>query len=467
YKTEESAGLMEWLRAQGFSVSAQYIEYETARAGTAPGLSEFEVDNVGAYRKYAYTPYEVAGVSKRSIQEIYDWQYQSDSFFGTDNYTYTSAASEIPNELMVAQSMEGDTAKAYTEAENIYRAFVHDHYLTIEDDQADEMKELFFSNENVQEENVYQVTTQIRIALQQMARYSEKPYEYPENQEFVDWFLNRAKVGNAAYFATAATMAFRAAGIPARYVEGYFLTESKANELKAADASSVTLTAHDTHAWTEIYIDGIGWMPVEVVPGFYFAEYTTQQVLDMPQSAVAVTDQEEQEELQGSTTDKLEALTDENNPEEETPIEKTVRILGILVGIAVFLELCFLIIQLQHSVRKGSYKRKLNKADTDEKAAILYDTVSLIFMIDKIPGSSEFPYERTTDVSQHYESVDPKDYERFLSLVQKSRFSTEELKTNEIHAITAFTEKITQESYKNARGWKKLLMKYWYIVYDC
>ena len=54
---------------------------------------------------------------------------------------------------------------------------------------------------------------------------------------------------------------YRALGIPARYASGYRVT--------VADDSMVTdVTDQDTHAWAEVYLSGLGWIPVETTPGF-------------------------------------------------------------------------------------------------------------------------------------------------------------------------------------------------------
>ena len=51
---------------------------------------------------------------------------------------------------------------------------------------------------------------------------------------------------------------FREAGIPARYVEGYKI---RADQWRLGKAQ---VTDYEAHAWTEIYIEHIGWIPVEV-----------------------------------------------------------------------------------------------------------------------------------------------------------------------------------------------------------
>ena len=64
------------------------------------------------------------------------------------------------------------------------------------------------------------------------------------------------------HYATAATLMFRYYGIPARYVEGYLITPDDIQNAKPDEA--IDIPAGNGHAWTEIYIDGLGWVPIEV-----------------------------------------------------------------------------------------------------------------------------------------------------------------------------------------------------------
>ena len=71
-------------------------------------------------------------------------------------------------------------------------------------------------------------------------------------------------------------MAYRAAGYPARYTEGYHLSDMDAQAASDAGEKEVILTTKNAHAWVEVYIAGLGWMPVEVVTGLYTETYTDQ-----------------------------------------------------------------------------------------------------------------------------------------------------------------------------------------------
>lgn len=464
YVTENTSGMLDWLEEQQFSSVSQYMTYEENMQEMNPETSEYTVEITGAYRKYAYAPYEISVMADSSIQPVYDWQFREKGLFGTNQYSYRSGDAEITGELLVERNPDTEKSSQYMEAEKIYRTFVYDNYVTIDNDLKAELEEMFFSGSEWENSNVNQITTQIRIVLQELAQYSDTPFAYEGNEDFVMWFLTKAKQGNAAYFATAATMAYRAAGIPARYVEGYYLPASDADVLNEGSETSVSLTEDNAHAWVEIYRDGVGWLPVEVVPGFYYAQYTTQEVLDMPQSSVTVTNQEDQESLQGSTTDKLDTVQKQEEEKEDTPLKKTLRVVGILLLLAIIAEIIYLLMQLQYRLRMQWYEKKVDGNDYNQVIRVLYDRTMKILDIDKIPGDRNFPYERSTAVCENYETVDVRDYERFLSIVQKSRFSDSLVEKNEVHAAKAFVEKLTKDSRKNAGKRKQFLLKYWYAV---
>lgn len=64
---------------------------------------------------------------------------------------------------------------------------------------------------------------------------------------------------NQMLYASAAVEAFRAHGIPARYVEGYYLGASKIQDSKNGE---VSITGENAHAWVEVYLtelDGRQW----------------------------------------------------------------------------------------------------------------------------------------------------------------------------------------------------------------
>ena len=104
-----------------------------------------------------------------------------------------------------------------------------------------------------------------------LARYFEQGFRYSLYQEagkvgvrpLAD-FLLTTRSGHCEYFATAAVLLLRAAGIPARYATGYSVVEPG-----RLDGSFVVRQRHG-HAWALVYEDG-AWRDLDVTPSSWAA----------------------------------------------------------------------------------------------------------------------------------------------------------------------------------------------------
>lgn len=92
------------------------------------------------------------------------------------------------------------------------------------------------------------------------------PEEIASEEQFLDYFLLESKKGYCSYFATAFVLLARAEGFPARYVEGFCVPKNAEKQM--------TVYSNMAHAWPEVYIDGIGWIPFEPTPGYEEIRYT-------------------------------------------------------------------------------------------------------------------------------------------------------------------------------------------------
>ena len=87
--------------------------------------------------------------------------------------------------------------------------------------------------------------------------YDLAPPKSPYNKNYVDFFIFESKRGICIHYATAMVILARAAGLPARYVEGYV-----AKELDTKTGKYIVRQKHG-HAFPEVYIAGYGWMIFE------------------------------------------------------------------------------------------------------------------------------------------------------------------------------------------------------------
>lgn len=96
--------------------------------------------------------------------------------------------------------------------------------------------------------------------------YSLEPGKLPKGENFIDYYLFRQKKGYCSHFATIAVNMFRSLDVPARYVEGFVV--KKEDLPKEGISKTIELEDKSAHAWVEIYVEGYGWVPVEVTPGY-------------------------------------------------------------------------------------------------------------------------------------------------------------------------------------------------------
>lgn len=100
----------------------------------------------------------------------------------------------------------------------------------------------------------------IRNYLQQNYAYDLEVPEPPSSVDFTAYFLlGPEKAGYCTYFASAQTILCRMAGVPARYTVGYLA--------KTDENGQALLTGRDAHAWTEVYLNGFGWLTLDATPG--------------------------------------------------------------------------------------------------------------------------------------------------------------------------------------------------------
>ena len=93
--------------------------------------------------------------------------------------------------------------------------------------------------------------------------YQSQPFVYTlepssiREPNFVDRFLFETQEGFCEHFAYSFVALMRLAGIPARIVGGYM-----GGELNPIN-NTITVREMDAHAWTEVWLDELGWMRVD------------------------------------------------------------------------------------------------------------------------------------------------------------------------------------------------------------
>lgn len=466
-------GMLEWLEEHAFSPALQYAScgnlaqiYEKEEEKLMAGMEteSFSVVNNGADRKYVYVPNTVEKVTGTRYRENQDWQFKAKGLSGAGSYEFQALAGGRPTEILTEPLWSSESAElvSYQECEAVYRAFVYDNYLEISEEQKEEINRLFFSGESFKKEwkekeetaGIYSATSRIRVILDILAEYTESPEKMPEEEDFVNWFLKKSKKGNAIHFSTAAVLAYRTLGIPARYAEGYYVSEEQAGKVMKEGAKQLQLTEENGHAWVEIYVDGIGWCPVEVTPGFYHEIYSQEKIIDVPEEEVERITKKQQVDV--DETFHVDNKKEEQKKSVVIPWSRTgILLLLLFLGIG----LLFLL-ELQRFFRKTWRIISLKKKDGIEEVRYHYDRICLLFLLAGIQEDFRYPYKMMEAVTECFPDVKKEEYERMVKVSQQVIFGQEEFGSNERRILSGFYRKICRELYDRSSLWKKIYFRY-------
>lgn len=250
------------------------------------------VENLNANTAYTYVPYQAFLNDRYNI-------YGGDGYVGGQTVQedifscyWRSDYKELMESYRDGENNEG----LLNSVEDSYQAYCSQHDRELPEDGLERLKKECREKAKKEKWNVSETVTQrpdwdradeieeirqyVVKTLLEKCKYELDVDSLPEGEDFVEWFLYDTKEGYSMHFAAAATLMFRALGVPSRYVVGY----AAPKELFSGNADgtyTAVLEDDNAHAWTEIYEPFLGWMPVEVTPGME-AEVTNTADEDDP-----------------------------------------------------------------------------------------------------------------------------------------------------------------------------------------
>lgn len=443
----ENTGLMKWLYHHGFdplTQSAAYYQLGSEKETLSP--NHLVITTVNASRYYVYAPASLSQIQEEGILRKRDNRLKSYKFTGEGFYELEEISGLKPSEILVAEDWVSNPStpeqQAYAEAEAVYRRFVHEHDTAIDRSLYHTMYELFWKGYTTENDGIYSAVSYVRKRLSELASYSQEPEEIPDGEEEVQWFLTKSHKGNAVWYASAAVLALRAHGIPARYVEGYYIAGTAGLQ---NTEEAIHVSGEQAHAWVEIYFDGMGWLPVDVTPGYYYDTVSLQQMVGMPDTV---------HKTAALQNDPLmaEQITDEEGERPSIPetLKKTVYDVGkITLGCVAFLVIgatwMLSLIELARILFLLIEKKKQKGESAGERARRLQRTICQTLSLWGIEAHLGYQTKETDrKVAQRIEAVSEGDYSRVCELMEKALYGNMELAPYEERTILRFMEKITR-----------------------
>ena len=262
-----------WLHEDGF-----YGQTQLSDAAVASGVigafesTRMSIRNIGASSRNIYAPYEAYLVNEELIRPdvIGDTGLYSEGWTGLRDYSFSAMPNQV-KQFPVILNVFGDleqrpnvVASNYLAVEGYYAKFAEESYSEVDSEVQAILDDLLPENESAMTFNdAKQVVLDV---LTSEVSYQEQIAPLAPTDDFVTNFLTTTQEGYSVHYATAGTLMFRHLGFPARYVEGYLITPADVKD--AAEYSALTLDGTHAHAWTEVYLDGVGWIPVELTPPY-------------------------------------------------------------------------------------------------------------------------------------------------------------------------------------------------------
>ncbi len=311
------------------------------------------------------------------VSYVYDYGYDG---FSNEYTMYVSG--DYEKLLLEEEAYSSDEILMY-EADG-YQSFVEEHYLALPfngdmQDIEEEYEYLFkgYNHNTASPDETIALLQTLRAKMCSEASYTLSPGRTPEDADFAAHFLLESHAGYCEHYATAGTVLARMAGIPARYCQGFMIdcTREGAKLTEIPDGYVVNVLDSNAHAWTEIYINGIGWIPFE----FTFS-YFDDSDIDLPEKVTEevtvphTEDTTEKKHTTPSPTEKNEetSVTTTVNPDSK-PGQRNAAMVPIAIGIAiVFLSVVLMIALIVLGERAERRRRTHKLTQKDQEAAARY-----------------------------------------------------------------------------------------------
>ncbi len=231
----------------------------------AATLFYYDSSGTGAYFPY-FTEPDGADIYMES-----DWYVKREKGLEETSFTFWEFQDGSMTDFLKLVAAESP------EWEDWYESYVREFYLAVPENMthvrktADEIEEKGYQRglfEEPMDENEMRLLKAYLVVewLRRNTGYSMELPELPSGADPVEFFLGTSRAGYCMHYASAAVMILRELGVPARYAAGYLVKQS-AFLPKYGKYEAIVLD-NRAHAWAEVYLDGIGWIPVEVTNGY-------------------------------------------------------------------------------------------------------------------------------------------------------------------------------------------------------
>lgn len=265
--------------------------------------------------------------------------------------------------------------------------------------------------------------------------YTKAPGKFPNeidsSADFLDYFLFENRQGYCTYFATAFVLLAREEGFPARYVQGFCVPVNKGRE--------TTVYSNMAHAWPEVYIDGVGWIPFEPTPGYDTVRYTPWKMKEGEDTSPSGYENAKHYWEDARKDAEEQQLLIEEAQEKQEKQEKLQWILGCTVLLLILAGL--LMVCLDAVIGRYRYKKK--NAEQRFITEILRG-MRILFMLGVARNSDETLQEFAERAGELTGMKERKAALHFLFLYEELLYGSRKITEEDIHTVKENQEQLCE-----------------------
>ena len=288
------------------------------------------------------------------------------------------------------------------------------------------------------------IIAEVASYVRSCASYDLDTQPYP-TEDYAVYFLQNAETGYCVHYATAAAVIYRALGIPARVTDG-FLFRAQAGEV-------VDVLQANEHAWVEVYLDGLGWIPVEVTGSGGVTEPAPQEaaMTETPGEETAPplesTEPNDGEESaapvqtpQPSDTIPVGPIRAQTEPESKSTSRTLIRFWNALTLI-LLLGAIFSLLPVSRLLRLRLRQRRISQPDRKKAAVWVW---------------------RTAVKASRYGAELP---ESITACAEKAAFSQHGISDEELHTMQNALQTMLDNCYNGLSPVKKFIFKFFFALH--
>lgn len=325
-----------------------------------------------------------------------------------------------------------------------YYNYVLKEYMNVPDNLKPKFKQLvdkikLWHNTDISQGFVEEKATYVSQILNEYTNYDLNSGPLPAGKDFVEYFLFENQKGSCTHYASTATLLLRYLGVPSRYVTGFVMTTSDFDKNKEA-----IIKNNRAHAWVEIYMQGIGWVPYDFTKSAYMGSETTEismadrldELLRIQNESNLAPVTPERKPLNPLELDPRQ----DDTPQEETDIEvDKVPWYDSIIQYSQYLYIVggvILVFVVYRYGQKTYMTLKIKKAENNKKIILIYQRMLLI------------------DKEKNYIS------QSVLDIAYKAKFSQHLIDIDEVNIVEKELKSLQKTIYQTLPWYKKILYKY-------